>query len=160
MSVTHTSEEIRALMNLCQTGMFLNAMSNSELAFAFHKGAFRALHSLVQGSGKKALAFNNSKGGYPQQAVFKGAWSPLPNGFENFTLAEVAQHLRAHGIKFSDEPVSDLQSNAVVKLEQHVSTGFDGHDEHGSVSADVGNSSVKHDASHLNRAIVQQGGAQ
>lgn len=151
--------EVRALMNLAQTGMFMNALGGSEPAFAHHQGAYKALASFLRGAGKKAVAFNASKGGYPAQAGFKGAWSPLPDGFENLSLVEVGQHLRAHDIEFPLDPVTNDQVDAVIQLKNHASTIVKDDDEHALRRAGACNGSRQdHEASDL-AVIVQEGGA-
>ena len=162
MNETHPTisvAEVRALINLAQTGMFLNALGGSETVFMHHKGAYKALSSLLAGSGKRALAFNESKGGYPHQATFKTAWAPLPDGFENFSLADVAQHLRSHGIQFSNQPVVDPQHSSVVELENHATALLQSDDEHAAGRTDTGNHSTQSHSASISKSIVRQGGA-
>lgn len=148
-------------MNLAQNGMFINASIGGERAFMFHQGSYKALQSLLRGFGKRAAEFHALKGGYAAKAVFKGAWSPLPEGFENFTLSQVQQFLASHDIKLPPEPVTDLQVNGIDQLDDDVFIAVNGHDKHDAARADVCDGAGLHAAPLVDAdaAIVTTGGA-
>lgn len=136
---------VEAMHNRAKQLVLIQALLNKADGLRFAQGAMSELGALLTCSGPSFAAGRDaSMGGYQPLAGFETAWAALPDGAKNFTLSEVQEFLRAHGIEVSTDAITDRQVNGVNQLKNRIVTAINGHDEHHSASTDLNNGSGLH----------------
>ena len=153
--------EIQALLNPAKRMLFLNAIAGNERPVVWAQAAIKTLNSLKDGVGTRAAKHHQSIGGYFVPAEHEAVWAKLPVGVENFTLRQVQEFLRAHGIQIATDAVANHQVNAVEQLKDHMVAAIDSHNEHDTARADVSDGACDHGESPVVAGvdIVDEGGA-
>lgn len=159
MSAGITEDGVRSLLNSAKTMLFGAALFGNTRSLVWAQASMKTLNALLNGSAQRHAEFSRSKGGYEVPAIFQGAWPVLPDGIENFTMVEVQQFFRSHGVKIAFDAVADSKLDAVIQLEDGALTSINSHNEHDAALADLDDGSGLHVASPVGCVTVQQGGA-
>lgn len=122
----------------------------------FAQGSLGALTSLLQvPSAAEFLARRDaSVGGYQPATGFQAAWAALPVGAKNFTLVEVQEFLRSHGVQVTPHPVANSHIDTVRNLKNSEVPPIDLNDKHDAARADVNNGSGLHTAAPVVDATI------
>jgi hypothetical protein len=156
---TNTIERtaVEAMHNRAKQLVLTQAWLGKPDGLRFAQGVMSSLEGLLHSEMPACFANRDaSLGGYQPTAGFEAAWSALPVGAKNFTLAEAQEFLRAQGVELSTDALALLHVNAVGDLKNGVLTPVDLDNEHDAATADVNDSSSLHVSPCVNDGIVVQ----
>lgn len=101
----------------------------------YWRGFAQCAKALLDGSAQ-VMASHDKAG--DTQSTIQAALARLPNDVERLTLADMKRHMWAKGIDFTTDAVPDSNVNAVVQLQDGISTAFKANDEHAIAPIEVG----------------------
>jgi hypothetical protein len=109
------------------------------------------------------MAQKDAELAYEPPAYLKAAWAALPEGAENFTMAEMHEFLAAQGVELAEHLVANSKVNPGEQLEHsELASAANVHDEHASAGVDLNNCSLSHSTLPVaknNMVAKAQGGA-
>jgi hypothetical protein len=153
---------IEAMCNRSKQLVLTCAAMGQPDALRFAQGSLNALRSLLdlQDVGFAAHR-DDSRGGYQPLAGYEAAWAALPVGVERFTLAQVQEFLRTHGVEIATDAVANGKVDGVEQLKDCKAAVINVHDEHDAVRAEGRDGAGEHEAPLVVRGvdIVAEGGA-
>lgn len=151
---------VAAMHNRAKQLVLTQAWLGKPDGLKFAQGLLNGTGSLLDAKGAEfCAARDESFGGYQPLAGFETAWACLPVGVERFTLAQVQEFLRSHGVEIPADAISDSQINVVIQFKDNVLPVIDGDDGHDAALTNFNNSASLHLASNGDADIVQEGGA-
>lgn len=128
---------VEAMHNRAKQRLLTQAWLGKADGLRFAQGALSELGALLNSKGPAFVAARDaSMGGYQPLAGFEAAWAALPINAKNFTVAEVQEFLRFHGVKPAPDAVSNLRIDAIGDLENGKVSAVDLDDEHDAARAE------------------------
>lgn len=151
---------VEALLNRSKQLVLTQAWLGLPHGLAAAQGAFGELFALLNSYGPAHLAEQDFlMGGYQPLAGFQAAWAALPIDAKYFSMAEMQEFLRAHGVEVPHDAVGQGNVHIAGQFKNSVIATVNGHDEHGTLGAELDDGSGLQSGAPVGAAIVQQGGA-
>lgn len=150
-----------ALRHRAHTGMLFNVLLQSERPqqFDFWQGYAKAAADMAKGTATRLALKDASLGGYETPRSLTAAAGCLGDDIYRLTRTQVVERLASAGFKVPADPLADGDVIPAQQFKDGAIAPLDLNDEHPAQAVVVSDGANRHDASHVDAAIVAQGGA-
>ena len=162
MQTTIDRSAVLAMHNRARQLVLTCAFLGNPQNLRFAQGCLSSLQSVLDERGAFIAARDESIGGYEPATGFEAAWAALPVSAKNFSLAEMQEFLRCHGVEISLDLVPGGQIDAVLQFKNGEFTPFNLNKEETVARVESDDGAGLHAAPLVvvDAAIVTKGGAE